>query len=98
MLITNKVVRALLVALHVFLCNGIAGAASVNGLRCEYQRDPLGLDVPRPGLSWIMNSDQRGDFQSAYQILVASTPEKLSRGHADLWNSGKVESRDSIHV
>jgi alpha-L-rhamnosidase len=88
----------LLVALHACAWSGIAGAASVNGLRCEYQKEPLGLDVARPRLSWIMNSDGRGDFQSAYQVLVASTPEKLSLGQGNLWDSGRVESSDSIYV
>jgi hypothetical protein len=87
---------ALLIALSAW--SGIAGAASVSGLRCEYQKDPLGIDAACPGLSWIMNSNRRGDFQSAYQVLVASTPEKLSRGQGDLWDSGRVESSDSIHV
>jgi alpha-L-rhamnosidase len=73
-------------------------AVGVTGLRCEYQKDPLGLDVSHPRLSWIMNSDRRGDFQSAYQVLVASTPEKLVRGEGDLWDSGRIESRDSVHV
>src|ERR1022692_4364187 len=49
-------------------------------------------------ICWMMNSGRRGDFQSAYQVLVARTPEKLSLGQEDLWDSGKVESRDSIHV
>jgi alpha-L-rhamnosidase len=76
----------------------MAAAAGVNGLRCEDQKDPLGLDVARPVLRWLMNSDQRGDFQSAYQVLVASSPEKLSRDQGDLWDSGKVASSDSISV
>jgi len=88
----------LLVALHACALSETAGAASVTGLHCEYQKEPLGLDVGRPRLSWIMNSDRRGDFQSAYQVLVASTPEKLSLGQGDLWDSGRVESSDSVHV
>ena len=46
-------------------------------LRCEYRVNPLGVDVPAPRLSWIMVSgeaDRRGVRQTAYRILVASTP------------------------
>ena len=37
-------------------------------------------------------------MQTAYQILVASSPEKLAAGEGDLWNSGKVNSDQSIWV
>ena len=52
---------------------------------------PLGIDAARPGLTWMMNSDRRGDFQSAYQVLVASTPEKLRSGRGDLVGQRKSE-------
>jgi hypothetical protein len=76
---------SLLVVLNACAWSGIAGAASVTGLRCEYRKEPLGLDVASPCLSWMMNSGRRGDFQSTYQVLVARSPEKLSLGQGDLW-------------
>lgn len=69
--------------------------------QCEYAVDPLGIDVPRPRLSWILNAEKagaRGLKQSAYQILVATSRAELRAGKADLWNSGKVESDRSIQV
>ena len=87
-----------LITFQICLGVGVAGAASVTGLRCEDQTDPLGIDAARPGLTWMMNSNRRGDYQSAYQVLVASTPEKLARARGDLWDSGKVNSADSVHV
>ena len=74
-------------------------AAEVTDLRCEYLKDPLGIDVAKPRLSWkIVISKQRGVRQTAYQILVASTPELLAKDKGDLWDSGKVESDRSIQV
>ncbi|MCX6574618.1 MAG: hypothetical protein NTX99_11615, partial [Candidatus Aminicenantes bacterium] len=35
-------------------------------LRCEYRRDPLGIDAPRPRLSWALTSEGRAVTQSAY--------------------------------
>ena len=58
--------------------------------RCEYLTDPLGIDVPNPRLSWVVESLQRGEKQTAYQILVAGTPELLARDQGDRWDSGKV--------
>ena len=36
------------------------GGLSVQRLRCEYQNDPLGIDVTKPRLNWIVQSDERG--------------------------------------
>jgi alpha-L-rhamnosidase len=67
-------------------------------LRCEYKTNPMGIDVVRPRLSWKLKSDQPGQFQSAYQVQVASSAERLEAGKADLWDSGKVESDETIHI
>src|SRR5262245_46203243 len=64
-------------------------------LRCEYKVDPLGIDVTQPRLSWLLKSDNldiRGQRQSAYQILVASSEQRLAKDQGDLWDSGKVTS------
>lgn len=68
------------------------------GLTCEYVTDPLGVDVPSPRLSWILESDQRGQMQSAYQILVASSEDKLNANVGDRWDSGKAVSNQSVNV
>jgi hypothetical protein len=61
-------------------------------LRTEYRDSPLGVDSGTPRLNWILESSQRAQHQSAYQILVASTSEKLARNQGDLWDSGTVKS------
>lgn len=70
----------------------------VTDLRCEYLCDPLGIDVTQPRLSWKLQSAWRGQTQIAYQILVASNEELLRDNRADLWNTGKVTSDQSIQV
>ncbi len=72
--------------------------ATVLRLRCEYRVDPLGIDVTEPRLYWEMQDARRGAKQTAYQVLVASTPEKLAADQGDLWDSGRVESNRSTHV
>ena len=79
-------------------CGIAAGAPAVTDLKCEYSRQPLGIDAPRPRLSWMLHSDRLGDVQSACQILVASSLEKLANDEGDLWDSGKVESNQSVQV
>ncbi len=60
-------------------------------LRCEYARDPLGVDVANPRLFWKLESHVRSQRQSAYQILIASSLKKLAQDNGDLWDSGTVE-------
>lgn len=67
-------------------------------LRCEYRVDPLGIDVLNPRLSWILKSNERGQRQTAWQVLVASSPQWLTRDEGDLWDSGKVVSDDTTAV
>lgn len=55
---------------------------------------PLGIDDAEPRLSWRLAADRRAVMQSAYQVLVATAPELLQPGKADLWDSGTVASAD----
>ena len=70
----------------------------VTGLKCELLENPEGIDSKSPLLSWINESRHRNIQQKAYQILVATSPEKLTPDSADLWNSGKIFSDQSIHL
>jgi alpha-L-rhamnosidase len=70
------------------------------GLRCEYRQNPLGMDVVQPRLSWTLEASPtaRGAAQSAFHLLVASTPEKLADDQGDLWDTGKVLSDQTIQI
>ena len=67
-------------------------------LRCEYGENPLGIDLPHPRLFWTLQSTERALKQSAYRILVASSPAILAADHADLWDSGTVRSDQTTHI
>ena len=93
---------ALLVALLVS-GSGLAAAESSHvdfplDLRCEYWAEPLNVDVPQPRLSWVFPPPQRGQTQTSYQILVASSSDLLNKDQGDLWDSGKVSSDQSFQI
>lgn len=67
-------------------------------LRCEFAHDPLGVDLANPRLFWKLESDARGDQQTAYEILAASSAEKLALDQGDVWRSGKIKSPETIHI
>lgn len=79
-------------------CTALAAGLSPLEMRCEYRNNPLGIDVVQPRLSWIVESEARAQHQTAYRILVASTPEKLAAGEGDLWDTGKVASNQTSGV
>ena len=67
-------------------------------LTCEYRENPVGIDVVQPRLSWVVESDERGQRQTAYRVLVASTAELLATDRSDLWDSGRVASSETIQI
>jgi alpha-L-rhamnosidase len=67
-------------------------------LRCEYLENPLGIDKVSPQLSWQSGNSERNWRQVAYEILVASSAELLRAGQADIWDSGRIESPDSVGI
>lgn len=73
-----------------------AGPLRVTAPTVEYVRHPLGLDIPRPRLSWPLASSRPGAAQSAYRLRVATSPERLAT--PDVWDSGKIVSRESVLV
>lgn len=96
--LTNSVGLLSALVLLVFSSSVFSHDIAVENLRCEYRINPLGIDVIKPGLSWVLSSHQRGQNQTAYQILVASSPETLSKDQGDLWDSGKVASDQQLHI
>ncbi|MEU9379975.1 family 78 glycoside hydrolase catalytic domain [Streptomyces sp. NPDC048279] len=81
---------------------GVAVAASgritVGQLTVDGTVNPLGTDDTRPSLGWQLHSSARGDRQTAYRVLVASSPKRLTTEDADVWDSGRVSDADSVGV
>jgi alpha-L-rhamnosidase len=69
-------------------------------LRCESLSSPLGIDADRPRLSWKLRAltAEKGLFQTAYRIRAASSSQLLMAGQPNLWDSGKVDSNQQLHV
>jgi len=72
----------------------------IQSLHCENQQNPLGIDVIHPRLGWILqsNTGERGQFQTAYQIQVASSLTLLQAGQADLWDTGMMDNIASNNI
>jgi len=67
-------------------------------LMLEFIRDPRFTQItdPQPEFNWIVNRE--AEYQTAFQILVATSKQVLEKDQADLWDSGKTKSRQSTNV
>lgn len=89
--------KLLNVVIAIAMVTSVASATPVH-LRCEYLENPLGIDKASPHLSWQSDNTERNWRQAAYEVLVASSDESLRGGKADVWDSGKVESAESVGI
>ena len=99
---TTKRILVTLIAV-LSLAASLAGARAQGSLqpvnlRCARRVNPLGIGDANPQLSWQLQgtgtgTPYRGLKQTAYQIWVGSTA-----GAADLWDSGKVTSAQTVDI
>ena len=52
----------------------------------------------RPMLGWRLENFPDNTIQTAYRVLVASSPELLEEGSADIWDSGRTVGDNSCAV
>ncbi|MEM6321724.1 MAG: sulfatase-like hydrolase/transferase, partial [Bacteroidota bacterium] len=73
-------------------------AAAPTGLSVEYIREPSGVLLvdEQPELGWIVPKE--AVFQSAYQVLVATSKKNIDDNNGDAWDSGQVRSDESSNV
>ncbi|QDK81995.1 Bacterial alpha-L-rhamnosidase [Spirosoma sp. KCTC 42546] len=86
-----QVLSLVIFSMLITCCQSIARSADIKpvNLRTEYKVNPV-TDAQKPRLSWELTSTVSGQRQTAYQIMVASSPNLLASDKADLWNSAKV--------
>ncbi|MEP6750156.1 MAG: family 78 glycoside hydrolase catalytic domain [Bacteroidota bacterium] len=94
---------------HAIFCSlltVIIFSAAANGasplqpasLTCEYMQNPLGIDVKSPRLAWNFTSNERDQFQSAYEIIVSDNLTDINTITGNVWATGKVVSSANIQI
>ncbi|MDR0697718.1 MAG: family 78 glycoside hydrolase catalytic domain, partial [Tannerella sp.] len=84
-------------SLMLLCCSETQSTVSCYDLRCENLTDPLAIDNTQPHLSWKIKAPGN-ERQHAYRIIVSSDSTALSNDSGDLWDSGIVESPQSVMV
>ncbi len=67
-------------------------------LTCEHRKNPQGIDITNPRLSWKLRGQQRGIYQTAYRITAAESSTDLDEQRWLLWDTGRVESDQSVLI
>ncbi|MDR3329440.1 MAG: family 78 glycoside hydrolase catalytic domain [Prevotellaceae bacterium] len=73
-----------------------AAAPAPQNLRCEQLRNPEGVGTPAPRFSWELADSGVNVVQLAYQLLVASTADKLAAGEGDVWQPDEQQGTASV--
>lgn len=94
--------KSILVSLLALLMMGcqVSGGSSlkVEETTVEMRKNPEGVAVSAPRFSWQLVTDKQDVMQTAYQIEVADSEKGLQAGSGLVWNSGRVESGQSVLV
>jgi len=89
----------LFLGIGLFSTSGLAFQSNApSHLQCEAMQEPLGIDITAPRLSWQLQDSRRSARQTGYEIRVANSPESLAQDYADIWDSGRVNSDQSVNV
>lgn len=90
----------LTIILLLLTCLPLQARLHVSHMTCENLVNPLAVDVMQPRLSWwnVADVGENRQWQTAFQLQVASSPTLLDKGHPDLWDSGKRKSAENSHV
>lgn len=87
-----KSIVAWLTVLLIGIFTTVNAETKIQNLLTENTITPIGLDEKKPRFSWQMSSTERGISQSAYRIEVTD-----SKG-TSVWDSGKIQSGESVNI
>ena len=100
--ILTSMKKSILISLLALLMMGcqVSGGSSlkVEETTVEMRKNPEGVAVSAPRFSWQLVTDKQDVMQTAYQIEVADSEKGLQAGSGLVWNSGRVESGQSVLV
>lgn len=100
--LTNRtgVLKLLFLLPMIFILSACNNGSNLKifDLKCQSTMEPIGIGEEQPSFSWKVESDERNDKQSAYQIIVADNQRNIKNGQGNIWDSGKINSAKSHGV
>ncbi len=74
------------------------GPGVPTNLRIQNNTEQLGVDEANSSFAWYVNDCDRGERQTAYRIIVASSQKNIDSNNGEIWDSGKVTSANQYGV
>jgi alpha-L-rhamnosidase len=71
---------------------------SVSDLTINYKVNPIGIDAQDLHFSWKISSQLKQTMQKSYELRLATQKESLSKSQSLTWESGKVDTEQSVHI
>lgn len=68
---------------------------SIKKITCEYKKNPIGIDVVSPRISWQISTEVSGIVQTSYRIQVSEEDDNFNN---IVWDTGIVYSEQAIHI
>jgi alpha-L-rhamnosidase len=92
--------RSILLALAVSIINIVFAASPLMPVKltCEYLINPLGIDSKKPRLAWQLESKERSQFQSGYELIVSDNLGDIQKLIGTAWQPGKIKSAENIQI
>ncbi|MGC4036691.1 MAG: family 78 glycoside hydrolase catalytic domain [Chitinophagaceae bacterium] len=79
-------------------CLFATSPVKITRLTCEYLENPLGIDEKFPRFAWELQSVERNQSQSAYEIIIGDNLKDIQQGKGNYWQTGKVISSENIQI
>jgi alpha-L-rhamnosidase len=89
------VILVFFMTIKISVAETLFGPKPPTNLRCEYLVNPMGIDIAEPRFFWTPEHTERGEVQTAYQVLVSTMPDVET---GDVWDSGKVRSSRTAQI
>ncbi len=76
----------------------LSAQLTITAAFCENKINPSGILPDHPRFSWNMKANENDQYQTANQLVVASSAVQLEQEKYDMYNSGKITSAQSLMV
>jgi alpha-L-rhamnosidase len=94
-MILHKFLKFYVSTCLIFAFTSVLGQSPIK-LKTEYLVNPIGLDNPKPRLTWQMDDSSNGAKQTAFRLMVSTDSMSLVHGKANQWNTGWLKTSTSL--
>ena len=82
----------------VAITGNLLAQLKITSALVENKINPLGVSLKQLHFSWELDATENSQYQTAYQLVIASTAEKLNAGIYDVYNTAFVKSKQSVLI